>query len=410
MIINGFLEFEKLTSRMTREPHVYVPVMRDIHYHRIENQILCVGITFQSNETFVVSVTHDDSTTFPIEPTPFSKNHLYLLASLYERGHELPSLQKEYTSYIASTHSVLGNFVDINKTVPLTVWNDVLIRYSTQLTHLLNDQPTFTENIIRVLQMIEDNGLYVDREKLAARFDKKILRSFKGNFVYSEYNVFTTTGRPSNRFGGINFSALNKSDDTREMFISRYTDGVLVQMDFEAYHLRLIANHLGISLPETSVHTELAKIYFNTDNITDEMYDQSKKKTFNLLYGIVDNDYSIELFDKIYEFRKQFENSSLVTLPSGITVSVDDPNSSKLFNYYMQSLEIVKTIPKLEKVLSFLNNTDSKLVLYTYDSILLDMKTPNLDIISGVKAILEEGNFPVRTTHGKNYKNISLSI
>jgi hypothetical protein len=410
MIINGFLEFEKLTSRMAREPHVYVPVMRDIHYHRIENQILCVGITFQSNETFVVSVTHDDSTIFPIEPTPLSKNHLYLLASLYEKGHELPSLQKEYTSYIMSTHSVLGNFVDINKTVPLTIWNDVLTRYSVQLTQLLNDQPTFTENIIRVLQMIEDNGLYVDREKLAARFDKKILRSFKGNFVYSEYNVFTTTGRPSNRFGGINFSALNKSDDTRELFISRYTDGVLVQMDFEAYHLRLIANHLDISLPETSVHTELAKIYFNTDNITDEMYDQSKKKTFNLLYGIVDNDYSIELFDKIYEFRKQFEDTSLVTLPSGITVSVDEPNSSKLFNYYMQSLEIVKTIPKLEKVLSFLNNTDSKLILYTYDSILLDMKNPNLDIILGVKAILEEGNFPVRTTYGKNYKNISLSI
>ena len=33
---------------------------------------------------------------------------------------------------------------------------------------------------------------------------------------YSEYNLFTSTGRPSNRFGGINFAALNKKDGSRE--------------------------------------------------------------------------------------------------------------------------------------------------------------------------------------------------
>ena len=51
--------------------------------------------------------------------------------------------------------------------------------------------------------------------------------------VYSEYNPYTSTGRPSNRFGGMNFAALNKSDGSREQFISRFNNGVLVEMDFD---------------------------------------------------------------------------------------------------------------------------------------------------------------------------------
>ena len=79
--------------------------------------------------------------------------------------------------------------------------------------------------------------------------------------IYSEYNPYTSTGRPSNRFGGLNFAALNKSDGSRKQFISRFSNGVLVEMDFDAYHLRLIADKIGYDFPSGSVHEHMSKFY-----------------------------------------------------------------------------------------------------------------------------------------------------
>jgi hypothetical protein len=406
MIITGYIEYAQLKERMNRELHIYVPVFRDIHYHRTENTVLCFSVMFSTGEVFVVSVTHEDAPHFPIYTTPLSRCDIHAQSVLYERGKEIPSIEKFYSLYVQQTHSAFYNLIDINRIIPLTVWADILARYSYQLLPELNVSPTYTESVITVLQQIEDNGLYVDREKLQASFGKKALRSFKDSMVYSQYNAFTATGRPSNRFGGINFSALNKSDDTRDTFVSRFPNGILVQMDFEAYHLRLIANHLGVSLPNTSLHMELAKIYFGTDNITDEMYEESKRKTFNLMYGMIDNSYSIDLFNKIYKFRMQFEHTDTVKLPSGVSVSIDNPNHSKLFNYYMQSLEVVTTIPKLLDILDYTRTSSAKLILYTYDSILLDMEAWDDGLVRSIKSILEEGNFPVRVYMGDTYKTL----
>ena len=80
-------------------------------------------------------------------------------------------------------------------------------------------------------------------------------------------------------FGGINFAALNKSDGTRKKYISRYGDnGCMIEMDYDAYHLRLIAEIVGYEFPEGSVHQYLADQY-GVD------YDKSKSLSFKYLYG-----------------------------------------------------------------------------------------------------------------------------
>ena len=49
----------------------------------------------------------------------------------------------------------------------------------------------------------------------------------------------------NNRFGGINFEP--KSDGTRKKYISRYGDkGCMIEMDYDAYHLRLFAKNSWI--------------------------------------------------------------------------------------------------------------------------------------------------------------------
>ena len=100
----------------------------------------------------------------------------------------------------------------------------------------------YNENVLENLQKIESNGLQTT-----------------DGMVYSEYNPYTATGRPSNRFGGLNFAALNKKDGSRKKFVSRYgKEGMLVEMDYDAYHLRLIGEVVDYQFPKGSVHNHIA--------------------------------------------------------------------------------------------------------------------------------------------------------
>lgn len=415
MIITAYHQYKELCERMNRDECILTPIFRDPFYHRIENNILCVGVTFVNGDTYIVSISHEDAPQFemPTGTCVFSDTDINILA--YVNNVSLP--KKEYSSYINSTQQQFQMFRDTNKLIPIAVWGKHLREYNTQLVQILNTYHdklndfgyTFTKDLSDTLRLIESSGMKIDKNKLREHYDGKVARYFKNDMVYSEYNVFTTTGRPSNRFGGINFSALNKSDGSRETFISRYPNGVLVQFDFEAYHLRLIADENGFELPTGSLHTELAKKYFNTDDITDELYAASKQKTFEIIYGLSDETYGVPLFERIVNMRDLFKNVvGPMMLPSGVEVTIKENTASKKFNYHIQSLEIVKTVPKLKAVLELLKNTSNHLVLYTYDSILLDMQSFDKETIAAITNILEENKkFPVRIHAGSNYDNLT---
>lgn len=409
MIVTSYEQYNTLLERMNREQCILTPIFRDIHYHRVENTVLCVGVSFPT-ETYIISVTHPDA---PIFRVPDGPHLTYEDVQTLAYVHTLPLIEWNYTPYIMDTHAQFWNMDDVNRLIPLTTWSVVLKHYANKQWEIVrsaeqNQTYITLRTMIQTLRQIENEGLYVNRELLTEHFERKTLRAFKENTVYSEYNPYTITGRPSNRFGGINFSALNKSDGTRNAFISRYPEGILVQMDFEAYHLRLIADEYDIPLPSSSLHTALAKIYFQTDEITDDLYAKSKQKTFEILYGMTDETYGIELFDRVAEIKKSAVTTrGKLLLPSGICVDVTDANPNKLFNYHIQSLEVVKTLPKLQQVINLLKNTRNHLILYTYDSILLDMATLDLPLINQIREILEDGGkFPVRMYTGTTYNNL----
>ena len=422
MVINSYEQYNELTSRMNREVHICTPIFRDLYYHVVENKLLCVCITFMNGESFTVSISHDDAPHFKI-PTGtalcFTVNSKVLdipcidvSAIAYIHQLNVPVLEDIFTSYIRDTHNMFHNMRNVNRIIPLTTWSAIGETYNKELNKFIplynSSRYTYMRELLSTLKDIESAGLCVDRTLLSQHFSSDANRAFKDNMVYTEYNPYTATGRPSNRFGGINFAALNKSDGSRDSFISRYASGSLIQMDFEAYHLRLMANELGVTLSsEQSIHTELAKVYFNTSDITEDMYAESKRRTFEVMYGMSKETYNFELFEKIHEHRKQYESATSITLPSGVTITVGMPNASKLFNYYVQSLEMVRTLPKLTRIIELIKNTTNHLVLYTYDSILLDMQTMDTNILQQIQDILEENKkFPVRVYSGNTYNNI----
>ena len=93
---------------------------------------------------------------------------------------------------------------------------------------------------------IEKNGLRIDNEIFAEYFKDKQCK----DYVYTEYNIYNKTGRPTNHFDGINYVALNKENGCRKSFISRYDDGYYLMVDFVAFHPTIISHLIDYTLPD----------------------------------------------------------------------------------------------------------------------------------------------------------------
>lgn len=261
-----------------------------------------------------------------------------------------------------------------------------------------------------VFAAIETNGLHVD---VSFRMSEIVM----DGFVYSSYNYHTTTGRPSNASRGFNFAAMNKEDGTRDAFRSRFKSGALVEMDFDAYHVRLIARLIGYSLPSGSVHEYFGRFYFDTETLTTEQYEQSKQITFRLLYGGIDSEFlTIPFFQKVnafvYDLWNQWKANGYIKTPilqRPISAdAVKNMTANKLFNYYLQAVETEVSVQKLRQCQDLLKEHETCMILYTYDSILFDVPTAEAQkILPALKQILEQGNFPVKTKAGYIYSKMN---
>jgi hypothetical protein len=261
----------------------------------------------------------------------------------------------------------------------------------------------YNDIFLPTLSDIERFGIRVDREKFIDRWPQA-QKQLNGDTVYTEYNPFTVTGRPSNRHGGVNYAALNKSDGSRDCFVA---DGIFLQMDYDAYHPRLIGKMVGYELPDTSVHQWLAEQY-GCDVA------EGKGITFRLLYGGIDDEFrQIPYFDKVADFIEGFWKESVIkgyiqTPNRHIPISwVEQPNAQKVFNYLLQAVETETNVDKMVKILDYIKGTGISLELYTYDSFLFDIPADtDKSVIKGLKDIIEGDGFPIKASWGKDYGNV----
>jgi len=215
-------------------------MLSDVQKHPKENRVSCFYIRTALRE-YIVPVNHnekfgtiekvdvDDSKVCVGDMKSFLHNSMikcdevFGLIDLnwchYMKTNEPYDFDKHLTNAHHHNYRLHYEKENINDVIPLVKHGEYLSKVASELMGYVEDTKQHDQTILKTLYEIERNGLKT-YEKI----------------VYSEYNPFTSTGRPSNRFGGLNFAALNKSDGSRKQFISRYNNGVLVEMDFDAYH------------------------------------------------------------------------------------------------------------------------------------------------------------------------------
>ena len=131
------------------------------------------------------------------------------------------------------------NVKKLNEIIPLSkhneycsdVFDKINIPYEAghPLDYYMND---FTE----AFWSIEQNGVKVSND-VCDIFDMRVKKHISNGKLYSNYNLWTTTGRPSNSFGSVNFAAL--PPEKRKAIVPE--NDYLVEMDYDAYHLRIIS-------------------------------------------------------------------------------------------------------------------------------------------------------------------------
>ena len=414
MIIEKNNQLDDFLLKNESQDCFIIPILSDVNLHPLQNSLCAIYIKIVGGEERMLCFNHGETLKLNSKKLldldklgrKFVRdkkqlNHIVKLDDVvdvnlqyYMNKNEPLEWEELSTNTHDYFHRVMWKMKNTNRIIPILKHLE-LCREQVRMLEKYYELPIhedYNNEIIDNLSFVEGSGL--------RRGD---------DMVFSEYNLYTSTGRPSNRFGGINFAALNKKDESRKPYKSRFQDGILVEFDYDAYHLRLIGHILDYKFPKGSVHEHMSEFYGDVD------YETSKSTSFQYLYGripqeVIDtNPFFFRVNNYINEIWSDFKRRDFVE--SNIynkriyKKNLQAMNRNKLFNYMIQLLETENNMKVMTQLIPFLKDRQSKLILYSYDSFLFDFKlTDGLDFLKSVKQILEQdGVFPTKSSKGLNY-------
>ena len=414
-LIENQNQLEELYSSDLEEAFIeIIPYSNGIH--PVENQICAVYIRpLNSTKGYIASISHSETLSLNIREvkrliSKFKRIyvrdkkeflHYFILQNLYDITLQQPTYIPEYTQTHSWFYNKYKDKKDINRIIPIVkhyeycekTFNNLKNRIDEPINDFYNNKATV------VFNAIERSGIRINREKFESHFH--ILDS---NTIYSQFNFKTLTGRPSNKFGGVNYAALNKENGDRECFLP--SNDLLFELDINAYHPTLLSNLVGYDFGERDIHQSFAEMY-QVD------YKKAKELTFKQLYGGVFENYKeLPFFKKtsvyIDEIWETFNSSGSLTCPISNYVfekdKLENMNPQKLFNYVLQNMETSVNIQILYRIFTLLKGKKTKLVLYTYDSFLFDFDESEIEVMEQIKKVFYKLKLQIKEKHGINYE------
>jgi hypothetical protein len=221
------------------------------------------------------------------------------------------------------------------------------------------------------------------------------------------YMWYTATSRPSNSWNNFNFSALNKNDGTRNKIHSRFENGKIVQFDYDAFHIKLLAKILDYKFtkhPYEEIKEELG---------LDIPYDEVKSRVFQNIYGTITDQFLQHPF--FQRVQAMIDELYQEYVEKGYTESyfyhkrfreIEDPTPNKVFNYFLQSLETEYNVRKLKTVLPMLQDQRTVLCMYLYDAFVFDVPPDEIEFIPHLKRSFETDEMTTKCSIGSDFGSI----
>lgn len=434
------METEDQLSRLTKKPCCFVKIItNNDSYHPLVAKP-CLVYYNDGEKGYVLCAQHSESFSIPfqkIKEFVDSHDRVYVLDKKFhsyffdhsvlvdmnfcflDDGVEVPKYDCDPVAKKDYYHK-FGDDDRINEIVPIAKhYESAECLYDTIMDRMgVERNPTswptappkkgFYDQLCEAYRYVESSGIGVEN-RYDEYFSIKVPKFFqRDSVVYSSYNLYNFTGRPTNAFNGMNFLAVPKTKEARSFIVPKRDR--FVEFDFDGYHVRLIARLIGVELSKEPVHVQLGKLYFSKDELTEEEYEQSKVLTFKQLYGGVEEEYRrIEFFSKMQEYvdyvYEIYRIQGFYQLPTGLKVKSDRSITKlKLFNYVVQNYETYNNVSVINSIREFLSDKLSQLVLVTYDAFLFDFDAKDgKQTLLGLKEIMESDNMVVKYKHSKTY-------
>lgn len=408
-------QFDKFYNSSYKEAFVEViPYSNAVH--PCQNDVCCVYIRpLNSTKGYMLPISHSETLKLNIDEVEsllekYEKIyvrdkkeflHYFQLKALFDTTLSQPTYIQEFTQAHNFYYSNNKDKKDINRIIPIVkhyeycekLYNDLKPRFDGPINNFYNNKATL------VFNALERSGVCIDREKFESHF-----HNVDSDFVHTQYNFKTLTTRPSNKFGGVNYAALNKENGSRQSFIPR--NDLLLELDIGAYHPTLLGKLVGYDFGDEDVHAAFAKMY-KVD------YKKAKELTFKQLYGGVFDQYKdLEFFKKVQVYTddlwENFQENGWIECPiSGyqfIEDNLEDMKPQKLLNYVLQNLETATNVCILWEIFKILRGKNTKLVLYTYDSFLFDFDKSEREMFKDIIKVFENKQLQIKYGYGNTYE------
>lgn len=409
---------------------IIVPVYKSSKLHHCADEISFLYVRFHDLDVeYIIVISHSDiDSNITIQDLQFlNKSTIYTLNfnSIYRIFPYSDIYDLNFNQYLMSNenislYSLLGDRIytswyidDLYYTSMVKIVQSIKDKLKEiKLYNVPDKMLIFYKKCLECFAKIECNGIHVDRNRFLELYPNKEFMMDSNDLTYTEYNLYTKAGRPSSRFGGVNFSSL-ESGVNKNFITSRFDNGAIVVYDYSSYHLTLLANLIGYDTPDKNMHRYLCKQYFG--EVTDENYKKTKEINFRVLYGGIPNELlHIPFFQKSAEYIdfvwNEFDNNTLKSPISGRTIFVNslENTKNKVFNYLIQLLETENNVIVMNRLQNALREYKTKLIMYTYDSFAFDFSFEDgKELLKKMKDIIEcRGDYISKIMMGYDYDNL----
>jgi len=239
--------------------------------HPIQNQICAVYIRpLVATKGFIIPICHSETSAVDLYNVKHVLNkynklyvrdkkeflHYFPIKTLYDITLNSHTYIQQWTQTHSYFYSKMEEKKDINKIIPIVkhyeycenLYNELKQKLNEPINELNNTKTTV------VFNALEQSGIRINRKEFESHF-----HAIDGDITYTQYNFKTLTGRPSNKFKGVNYAALNKDNGSRNSFIPR--NNTFIEFDIGAYHPTLLAKLVDYDFGGKDIHMAFAEMY-----------------------------------------------------------------------------------------------------------------------------------------------------
>jgi hypothetical protein len=395
-------------------PCVCIPIFSNTNKHQSEIAVVGLYLAFTDRTERYINFSHPDENKYncnlfdiQLHPKSLVFNKKALMYHGFNEGIDLNSylhyyadhsiVHKEfYTKSVEVLSNKYFNSDDLGHIIPLAIQLDYAKKMAEYVLVFYRKRQIdekcieFCNDFVEVFYEIEKEKILID-----------------GKWENQNYMWYTATTRPSNAWNNFNFSAMNKRDGTRNKIRSRFEGGKIVQFDYDAFHIKLLAKVLDYKFyghPYDDIKKELA---------LDIPYDEIKSKVFQNIYGSISHQFMQHTFfasvqAMIDELYLQYKNDGAVKswFYEKLFRDIQDETPNKIFNYVLQSLETEYNVRKIKKILPYIKDKRSVFMLYLYDAFVFDIHPGEMDLVNTLQSAFETDDMSIKIYVGDTFGDI----